>query len=149
MKGAIAKSQELAAGHENYFIPQQFKNSANPQVHRETTAIEIWDDTEGDIDIFVSGVGTGGTITGVSEVLKNKKPSIKSYAVEPTGSPVLSGELPGPHKIQGIGAGFIPEILDTSVYDGVIKINETDAVDTARELTKQEGIFAGISLVQH
>lgn len=145
MKGAIAKAQQLAAKHENYFIPQQFKNSANPQIHRETTAIEIWDDTNGSIDIFVSGVGTGGTITGVSEVLKAKKSSLKSYAVEPAGSPVLSGESPGPHKIQGIGAGFIPEILNTSVYDGVIKIDETEAVNTARELAKQEGIFVGIS----
>lgn len=145
MKGAIAKAQQLAAEHKNYFIPQQFKNSANPQIHRETTAIEIWDDTNGSIDIFVSGVGTGGTITGVSEVLKAKKPSLKSYAVEPTGSPVLSGESPGPHKIQGIGAGFIPEILNTSIYDGVIKINETEAVNAARELARKEGIFAGIS----
>lgn len=145
MKGAIAKAQELAAKHKDYFIPQQFKNSANPQIHRETTAIEIWNDTDGSIDIFISGVGTGGTITGVTEVLKSKKTSIKSYAVEPAGSPVLSGEPPGPHKIQGIGAGFIPEILNTSVYDGVIKIEETEAVNTARELAKQEGIFAGIS----
>jgi cysteine synthase A len=145
MKGAIAKAQQLATEYENYFIPQQFKNTANPQIHRETTANEIWNDTDGSIDIFVSGVGTGGTITGVTEVLKNKKPSLKSYAVEPAGSPVLSGESPGPHKIQGIGAGFIPEILNTSVYDGVIKIDETEAVNTARELVKQEGIFAGIS----
>lgn len=145
MKGAIAKANELASEHPLYFIPQQFKNPANPKVHRETTALEIWEETEGAIDIFVSGVGTGGTITGVSEVLKGKKPSLKSYAVEPTGSPVLSGESPGPHKIQGIGAGFIPEILNTSVYDGVIKISETEAVNTARELAKQEGIFAGIS----
>ncbi len=145
MKGAIAKAQELAKEYTNNFIPQQFKNSANPQIHRETTAIEIWNDTDGAIDIFVSGVGTGGTITGVTEVLKSKKPSLKSYAVEPTGSPVLSGESPGPHKIQGIGAGFIPEILNTSVYDGVIKIDETEAVNAARELAKQEGIFAGIS----
>jgi cysteine synthase A len=145
MTGAIAKANELAKEYTNHFIPQQFQNKANPQVHRETTALEILNDTDGGVDIFVSGVGTGGTITGVSEVLKGKKPSIKSYAVEPSGSPVLSGEAPGSHKIQGIGAGFVPEILNTSVYDGVITINETEAVNTARELASQEGIFVGIS----
>jgi len=145
MKAAIAKAEELAKEYPNHFIPQQFQNKANPQIHRETTALEIWEDTEGTVDIFVSGVGTGGTITGVSEVLKSKKPEIKAYAVEPVGSPVLSGGNPGPHKIQGIGAGFIPEILNTSIYDGVIKIDETTAVKAARELALSEGIFVGIS----
>jgi len=145
MKAAIAKAEELAKEYPNHFIPQQFQNKANPQIHRETTALEIWEDTEGTVDIFVSGVGTGGTITGVSEVLKSKKPEIKAYAVEPIGSPVLSGGNPGPHKIQGIGAGFIPEILNTSIYDGVIKIDETTAVKAARELALSEGIFVGIS----
>lgn len=145
MKGAIAKANELAKEYTNYFIPQQFQNKANPQVHRETTALEIWDDTDGTIDIFVSGVGTGGTITGVGEILKSKKPEIKVFAVEPIGSPVLSGDNPGAHKIQGIGAGFIPEILNTSIYDGVIKIDETQAVQTARNLATKEGIFVGIS----
>lgn len=145
MKAAIEKAVELAEKHPDHFIPQQFKNLANPQVHRETTALEIWNDTDGKIDIFVGGVGTGGTITGVSEVLKSKKATLKSYAVEPTGSPVLSGESPGPHKIQGIGAGFIPDILNTSAYDEVIKVDEAQAVSAARELARTEGIFAGIS----
>ncbi|MDA3930173.1 MAG: cysteine synthase A [Prolixibacteraceae bacterium] len=145
MKAAIAKAEELAIEHPRHFIPQQFQNKANPQAHRETTAREIWEDTDGTVDIFVSGVGTGGTITGVSEVLKSKKPEIKAYAVEPVGSPILSGGNPGPHKIQGIGAGFIPEILNTSIYDGVIKIDETTAVKAAHELAFSEGIFVGIS----
>jgi cysteine synthase A len=145
MKAAIAKAEELAKEYPKHFIPQQFQNKVNPQIHRETTALEIWEDTEGTVDIFVSGVGTGGTITGVSEVLKSKKPEIKAYAVEPVGSPVLSGGNPGPHKIQGIGAGFIPEILNTGIYDGVIKIDETTAVKAARELAFSEGIFVGIS----
>jgi cysteine synthase len=145
MKGAIAKAGELAKEHSNHFIPQQFQNKANPEIHRQTTAIEIWEDTEGAVDIFVGGVGTGGTITGVGEVLKVKNPEIKVYAVEPSGSPVLSGEPPGPHKIQGIGAGFIPDILNTEFYDDIIKVEEKDALETARNLAKLEGIFAGIS----
>lgn len=145
MKGAIAKAGELAKEYPNHFIPQQFKNTANPEIHRQTTALEIWEDTKGAVDIFVGGVGTGGTITGVSEVLKSKKTGIKSFAVEPAGSPVLSGGSPGPHKIQGIGAGFVPDILNTNIYDGVIQVTETDAIETARNLAKLEGIFAGIS----
>ncbi|MGC9354913.1 MAG: cysteine synthase A [Mariniphaga sp.] len=145
MKGAIAKAEELAKEHPTHFIPQQFINKANPEVHRQTTAIEIWEDTNGQVDLFVAGVGTGGTITGVSEVLKSKNPTIRTYAVEPVGSPVLSGGSPGPHKIQGIGAGFVPEILNTSIYDDVIQIDEITAVKTARELAVSEGIFAGIS----
>lgn len=145
MKGAITKAIELAQNHPNPFIPQQFRNQANPQIHRETTALEIWEDTQGTIDIFVAGIGTGGTITGVGEVLKAKKANVKVYAVEPFGSPVLSGGNPGAHKIQGIGAGFVPEILNTSVYDEVLRIDETEAVQTAKELASSEGIFAGIS----
>jgi len=145
MKGAIGKAVELGKEHSEHFIPHQFKNPANPQVHRETTALEIWNDTEGKVDIFVSGVGTGGTVTGVSEVLKSKKPGLKSFAVEPEGSPVLSGGNPGSHKIQGIGAGFIPDVLNTGIYDGVIRVNDTEAIETARNLAKKEGIFAGIS----
>ncbi|MEX2372012.1 MAG: cysteine synthase A [Bacteroidales bacterium] len=145
MKGAIAKAQEVAAEHLDHFIPQQFKNLANPQVHRETTANEVWEDTEGKVDIFVSGVGTGGTITGVGEILKNKKPSVKTYAVEPELSPVLSGGSPGPHKIQGIGAGFVPEVLNTAIYDGVVKVTEADALKQAKNLSVQEGILVGIS----
>lgn len=145
MKGAIVKAEELARAYPDYFIPQQFQNLANPEVHRQTTALEIWEDTDGEVDIFVGGVGTGGTITGVSETLKSMNPEIKSFAVEPEGSPVLSGGSPGPHKIQGIGAGFVPDILNTGIYDGVIRVSETDAVETARNLAKSEGIFAGIS----
>ncbi|GET25824.1 cysteine synthase A [Prolixibacter sp. NT017] len=145
MKGAIAKAEELAKKYPNHFIPQQFQNLANPQAHRKTTALEIWEDTKGSVDIFIAGVGTGGTVTGVSEVLKSKNPELKAVAVEPIGSPVLSGGKPGPHKIQGIGAGFVPEVLNTGVYDAVMQINEEEAVKTARELAKQEGIFVGIS----
>lgn len=145
MKGAIAKAIELGQEYPNHFIPQQFRNQANPKIHRETTALEIWDDTRGSIDIFVGGIGTGGTITGVGEVLKTKKPEVEVYAVEPTGSPVLSGGNPGPHKIQGIGAGFIPEVLNTGIYDEVIRVNEKEAIEIARNLAKAEGIFAGIS----
>ncbi|MEX0987965.1 MAG: cysteine synthase A [Bacteroidales bacterium] len=145
MKGAIAKAQEVATEHPDHFIPQQFKNPANPQVHRETTANEVWEDTEGKVDIFVSGVGTGGTITGVGEILKNKKPSVKTYAVEPELSPVLSGGSPGPHKIQGIGAGFVPDVLNTAIYDGVVKVTEADALKQAKNLSVQEGILVGIS----
>ncbi len=145
MKGAIARALEIAGEIPDHFIPQQFKNPANPQIHRDTTAEEIWKDTGGTIDILVAGVGTGGTITGVSEALKKKKASLKSYAVEPEGSPVLSGGNPGPHKIQGIGAGFIPEVLNTKTYDGVIKVTAEEAVATARSLASKEGIFVGIS----
>jgi cysteine synthase A len=145
MKGAIAKAEELAKKYPNHFIPQQFQNLANPQAHRKTTALEIWEDTKGSVDIFIAGVGTGGTVTGVSEVLKSKKPELKAVAVEPIGSPVLSGGKPGPHKIQGIGAGFVPEVLNTGIYDAVMQINENEAMKTARELAKQEGIFVGIS----
>lgn len=145
MKGAIAKARELAKEYPNHFIPQQFQNNANPEIHRQTTALEIWEDTNGEVDLFVAGVGTGGTITGVSEILKSKNPAIRSYAVEPVGSPVLSGGNPGPHKIQGIGAGFVPDILNTGIYDGVVQVAETGAIETARNLAKLEGIFAGIS----
>ncbi len=145
MKGAIARAEEIAGGIPDHFIPQQFKNEANPQIHRETTAEEIWNDTGGSVDIFVAGVGTGGTITGVSEVLKARKPSVKVFAVEPEGSPVLSGGSSGPHKIQGIGAGFVPEVLNTRAYDDVIRVNEEQAVSTARALASEEGIFVGIS----
>lgn len=145
MKGAIAKAEELAKKYPNHFIPQQFQNLANPQAHRKTTALEIWEDTKGSVDIFIAGVGTGGTVTGVSEVLKSKKPELNAVAVEPISSPVLSGGKPGPHKIQGIGAGFVPEVLNTGIYDAVMQINEEEAVKTARELAEQEGIFVGIS----
>ncbi len=145
MKGAIKKAQELAAEIPNSFIPQQFKNPANPEVHRKTTAEEIWRDTEGEIDIFVAGIGTGGTITGVGEVLKEKKPSIKIIGVEPDGSPVLSGGQPGPHQLQGIGAGFLPEILNRSILDEVLTVSDDDAFQTARQLAHTEGILVGIS----
>lgn len=145
MKGAIEKSLELSRAHPNHFIPQQFQNQANPQIHRNTTALEIWEDTGGDLDIFIGGVGTGGTITGVSEVLKGKKPDILSVAVEPSGSPVLSGGNAGPHKIQGIGAGFIPEILNRSIIDRIIAVEEPEAVRAAKDLALKEGIFSGIS----
>jgi cysteine synthase A len=145
MKGAIKKAQELAAEIPNSFIPQQFKNPANPEVHRKTTAEEIWRDTEGEIDIFVAGIGTGGTITGVGEVLKEKKPSIKIIGVEPDGSPVLSGGQPGPHQLQGIGAGFLPEILNRSILDEVLTVSNDDAFQTARQLAHTEGILVGIS----
>ena len=146
MKGAIAKAEELSKEKGNIFIPQQFKNLANPEIHRKTTAKEIFNDLAGQVDAFVAGVGTGGTITGVGEILKDRVGArLKVYAVEPKGSPVLSGGEPGPHKIQGIGAGFIPEVLNTSIYDKVIQVEYEDAIDTARKLTKMEGIFAGIS----
>ncbi|MDA3881286.1 MAG: cysteine synthase A [Prolixibacteraceae bacterium] len=145
MKGAIAKAHKLANDYTEHFIPHQFKNAANPEIHRKTTAQEIWDDTSGNIDIFVAGVGTGGTVTGVGEVLKQKNSNVRVYAVEPTGSPVLSGGSPGPHKIQGIGAGFVPDILNTTVYDGVEQVNEEQSIQTARELAVSEGIFVGIS----
>jgi cysteine synthase A len=145
MRGAMAKAEELAREIPNSFIPSQFSNLANPAVHERTTGVEIWDDTEGTIDIFVAGIGTGGTITGAGTYLKKRKESIRIVAVEPTGSPVLSKGTPGSHKIQGIGAGFIPEILDTSVYDEIITIENDEAFEMGRELAKVEGIFAGIS----
>lgn len=145
MKGAVAKAEELAASVPNSFLPQQFKNPANPEIHRKTTAEEIWSDTEGKVDIFVAGVGTGGTITGVGEVLKNHKPDVKIIAVEPEKSPVLSGGQPSPHKIQGIGAGFIPDVLNRSLINEIIKVKDEDAGTTARAAAKQEGLLIGIS----
>ncbi len=145
MPGAIRKAEQLATENKDYFIPQQFKNPANPEIHRETTAEEIWKDTDGKIDILVAGVGTGGTITGVAEIIKKRKLGFKVVAVEPADSPVLSGGKPGPHKIQGIGAGFIPEILKVELIDEVIKVTNDDAGATARRLAREEGILAGIS----
>jgi cysteine synthase A len=145
MKGAIAKANELAASTPHAFMPQQFENPANPAIHRRTTAEEIWSDTGGAVDVFVSGVGTGGTITGVGEVLKERKPDVSIVAVEPEGSPVLSGGAPGPHKIQGIGAGFIPAILNTGIIDEIITVSNDDAMDTARRCALEEGILCGIS----
>jgi cysteine synthase A len=145
MTGAVRKAEELVAKTPNSFMPQQFKNAANPKVHRETTAQEIWDDTEGSIDILVSGVGTGGTITGVAEAIKARKPEFMAIAVEPKDSPVLSGGKPGSHKIQGIGAGFVPEVLRTDLIDEVIQVANEDAGIMARRLIREEGILAGIS----
>jgi cysteine synthase A len=145
MTGAIEKAKELAANTKNSYVPQQFNNPANPEIHRKTTAEEIWADTGGSVDIFVAGVGTGGTITGVGEVLKKRKPSVRIVAVEPADSPVLSGGSPGPHKIQGIGAGFVPEILNPCVIDEIIKVSNEDAGIVARRIAREEGILAGIS----
>lgn len=145
MGGAIRKAEELAASDPRYFLPQQFKNPANPEIHRRTTAEEIWRDTEGAVDYVVAGIGTGGTITGIGEVLKSRKPSVKMIAVEPDASPVLSGGAKGPHPIQGIGAGFVPDVLNTQIYDEIIRVKGEDAFATARSLAKNEGLLVGIS----
>ena len=145
VNGAMEKAREIVASNENAYMPNQFDNPANPLAHRETTALEIWEDTEGQVDILISGVGTGGTITGVAQVIKAKNPAFKAIAVEPADSPVLSGGAKGPHKIQGIGAGFIPNILDQSIIDEVITVTNEDAFDTARQLAETEGILCGIS----
>lgn len=145
MKGAIRKAEELAREYGNSFIPQQFVNPANPAIHRRTTAEEVWEDTGGRVDIFVAGVGTGGTITGVGEVLKARKPHVHVVAVEPADSPVLSGGMPGPHRIQGIGAGFVPEVLNVEIIDEIIPVSEHDAFETARRLAREEGLLVGIS----
>ena len=145
MNGAIRKAEELAAANARYFIPMQFKNPANPEIHRRTTAEEIWRDTDGQADILVAGIGTGGTITGVGEVLKARKPSFRVVAVEPDASAVLSGGPKGPHVIQGIGAGFIPEVLNTQIYDEIVRVKNEDALETARRMASQEGLLVGIS----
>ncbi|MEM3038994.1 MAG: cysteine synthase A [Thermoplasmata archaeon] len=145
MKGAVRRAEELAASDSRYLLLQQFKNPANPEIHRKTTAEEIWKDTDGKVDAIVSGIGTGGTITGVAEVIKPRKPSFKAIAVEPAKSPVLSGGKPGPHKIQGIGAGFIPDVLNRNIIDEIIQVRDEDAITTARRLAREEGILCGIS----
>ena len=145
MGGAIRKATELAASDPRYFMPQQFNNPANPEIHRRTTAEEIWRDTDGGVDFVVAGVGTGGTITGVGEVLKEHKPSVRMVAVEPDASPVLSGGAKGPHVIQGIGAGFVPQVLNTTIYDEIIRVKNEDALSTARAMARQEGLLVGIS----
>jgi cysteine synthase A len=145
MNGAIGLANEMAASDSRYFIPQQFQNPANPEIHRQTTAEEIWRDTDGQVDFLVAGIGTGGTITGTSEILKARKPSFQSIAVEPDDSAVLSGGEKGKHKIQGIGAGFIPDVLNTSIYDEVIRVTNDDAMETARKMASEEGLLVGIS----
>jgi len=145
MAGAIRKANEMASADPRYFIPQQFENPANPEIHRKTTAEEIWRDTDGKVDIIVSGIGTGGTITGVGEVLKSRKPGLKMVAVEPDASPVLSGGQKGPHPIQGIGAGFIPGVLNTQIYDEIVRVKAEDAFTTARRMAREEGLLVGIS----
>lgn len=145
MGGAIAKARELVAANPNYMLPQQFENPANPAIHRGTTAEEIWNDTDGTVDIVISGVGTGGTITGVGQVLKERKPEVQIIAVEPAASPVLSGGAKGPHPLQGIGAGFVPAVLDTAVYDEIITVEAPDAMATARRAGAEEGLLVGIS----
>ena len=146
MAGAVRKAEEIAASDpQRHFIPQQFQNAANPEIHRRTTAEEIWSDTDGKVDILVSGIGTGGTITGVGEVIKSRRPSFQAIAVEPDASPVLSGGVKGPHPIQGIGAGFVPDILNTQIYDEVIRVKNEDAFQTARRLAREEGLLVGIS----
>jgi cysteine synthase A len=145
MKGAIAKAQDIVSHTDKAYMPNQFANPANPEVHRRTTAEEIWADTDGQVDILVSGIGTGGTITGVSEVIKARKPSFQTVAVEPADSPILSGGKPGPHKIQGIGAGFVPEVLNTSIIDEIVTVSNENAFETARQVAKLEGILCGIS----
>jgi cysteine synthase A len=145
MPGCIKKAEELAASDPRYFIPQQFENPANPEIHRQTTAEEIWRDTDGEADILVAGVGTGGTITGVGEVIKARKPSFRCVAVEPDASPVLSGGQRGPHPIQGIGAGFVPEVLNTKIYDEIVRVKNDDAMAMARRSAKEEGLLVGIS----
>ncbi|HPH97768.1 MAG TPA: cysteine synthase A [Anaerolineaceae bacterium] len=145
MAGAIRKAEELAASDPRYFIPQQFKNPANPEVHRRTTAEEIWRDTDGQVDFLVAGVGTGGTITGIAEVIKARKPSFKAVAVEPEASPVLSGGAKGPHPLQGIGAGFVPDVLNTQIYDEIIRVSGDNAFETARQMAQKEGLLVGIS----
>jgi cysteine synthase len=145
MTGAVKTAEEMASKDSRYFVPQQFKNPANPEIHRKTTALEIWEDTDGRVDVLVAGVGTGGTITGISDMIKRKKPGFKAIAVEPESSPVLSGGRPGSHKIQGIGAGFVPEVLRMDLIDEVIKVSNEDAGLLARRLAKEEGVLAGIS----
>jgi cysteine synthase A len=145
MGGAIRKAEEMAASDPRYFVPQQFKNPANPEIHRRTTAEEIWRDTDGKIDFLVAGVGTGGTITGVGEVIKSRKPGFVVVAVEPDASPVLSGGAKGPHKIQGIGAGFVPDVLNTGIYDEIVRVSDEDAMETARRMAREEGLLVGIS----